>query len=217
MKSATKHAEELRSLFKRLMKDHKPEPREQQEPLKALVRAAMSYDMPDTRAEEAMRAIDKEFVDLNELRVATDLEIQELLGNRYPQIERRVAMITGSLNAIFEKEHTLNLDRLGTISKRDARQFLRDLHPEMHPFVEGYVMLFAFDGHAVPLDDQTVEYLRGEGVLESDTSLEEAQKFVEHHVKAEECYEFYSVTREAAQSAGGGGGEDSKKKKKAKA
>ena len=54
---------------------------------------------------------------------------------------------------IFESEHTLSLDRLNTLSKRDARQFLREL-PEMHPFVEAYVMLFAFDGHAVPVDDE---------------------------------------------------------------
>ena len=212
MKSATKHAEELRSLFKRLLKEHKPGPWERQEPLKALVRGAMSYDMPDNRADEAMRAIDKEFVDLNELRVATDLEIQELLGNRYPQIEKRVAMITLSLNAIFEKEHTLNLERLMTISKRDARQFLRDL-PEMHPFVEAYVMLFAFEGHTVPIDTQILDYLKEEGVLEPETSLEEAQKFLEHHIKAEECHDFYAAVRAAAQ----GGGEDSKKKKKAKA
>ena len=209
MKSATKHAEELRSLIKRLTKEHKPAPKERQEPLKALVRAAMLYDMPDSRAEEAMKAIDKEFVDLNELRVATDLEIQELLGNRYPQIEKRVAMITLSLNAIFEKEHTLSLERLTTISKRDARQFLRDL-PEVHPFVEAFVMLVSFEGHTVPVDSQIVEFLKGEEVLEAETSLEEAQKFLEHHIKAEECHDFFWILRQAAQNAG----DDSKKKKK---
>ena len=214
MKSATKHAEELRSLFKRLLKEHKPGPIEKQEPLKALVRGAMSYDMPDTRADEAMKAIDKEFVDLNELRVATDLEIQELLGNRYPLIEKRVAMITLSLNAIFEKEHTLNLDRLATISKRDARQFLRDL-PDVHPFVEAYVMLYAFDGHTIPVDEQTVEYLKGEEVVEPDTDVEECQRFLEHHVKAEECHDFFTAVRVAAAAANTGG--EDKKKKKAKA
>ena len=90
MKSATKHAEELRSLFKRLTKDCKPEPRQPPlDPLKALVRGAMSFDVPDARADEAMAVIDREFVDLNELRVATELEVQELLGNKYPAIERR--------------------------------------------------------------------------------------------------------------------------------
>ena len=159
MKNATKHAEELKSLLKRLSKDQKPEAREPQDPLKALVRAAMSFDVPDHRAEEAMRHIEKEFVDLNELRVATDLEIQELLGTRYPAIERRVAMITQSLNDIFEREHTMSLDRLKTVSKRDARQFLREL-PDIHPFVEAYVMLYAFDGHAFPMDEETLDYLR---------------------------------------------------------
>src|SRR2546421_13073743 len=112
MKNATKHADTLKSLFRSLLRDGKPSPFERQEPLKALVRGAMSYDVSDSRAEEAMKHIDKEFVDLNELRVATDLEISALLGVRYPEIEKRVELITRSLNAIFEKEHTLNVDRL---------------------------------------------------------------------------------------------------------
>src|SRR4051812_35118246 len=197
MKNATKHAEDLRSLFKRLTKEHKPGPMAKQEPLKALVRAAMSYDVSDSRAEEAMRHIDKEFVDLNELRVATDLEIGALLGVRYPEIEKRVELITKSLNAIFEKEHTLNVDRLATISKRDARQFLRDL-PEMHPFVEAYVMLYSFDGQAVPLDEEMVAVLHDEEIVEEGVSLEDAQKFVEHNIKAEESHEAYVSLRRAA-------------------
>ena len=207
MKNATKHAESLKSLLKKLSKEHDADERQAQEPLKALVRGAMSYDVPDARAEEAMKAIEKEFVDLNELRVATDLEIQELLGTRYPDIERRVAMITGSLNNIFEREHTLSLDRLKTISKRDARQFVREL-PDVHPFVEAYVMLFGFDGHAFPVDDQTVAMLKDAGVIEDQTPADEAQRFVEHHLKAEECYDLYSVSRKAFAEG------DGKKKKK---
>lgn len=205
MKNATKHAEELKALLKRLLKERKPEPREPQEPLKALVRGAMSFDMPDGRAEDAMRAIETEFVDLNELRVATDLEIQELLGVKYPLIERRVAMITQSLNNIFEREHTLSLDRLKTLSKRDARQFVREL-PDIHPFVEAYVMLFSFDGHAFPVDDEALEFLREHGIVEHESTLDEAQRFVEHHLKAEECYDLFARLREATS--------DGRKKKK---
>jgi endonuclease III len=197
MKNATKHAEDLKSLLKRVLKEHKPAPRQPQEPLNALVRGAMSFDMPDARAADAMRAIETEFVDLNELRVATDLEIQELLGVKYPMIERRVAMITQSLNNIFEREHTLSLDRLKTVSKRDARQFLREL-PDIHPFVEAYVMLFGFDGHAFPVDDEALEHLRDHGVVEPGVSLDEAQRFVEHHLKAEECYDLFACLRSAA-------------------
>jgi len=194
MKNATKHADEFRSLFKRLMREEKPEPLAPLEALPALVRGAMSYDVPDSKAEDAMKAINREFVDLNELRVATDLEIQELLGQRYPQIEKRVAMITQSLNDIFEREHTLSLDRLKTISKKDARQFLREL-PDIHPFVEAYVMLFSFEGHALPLDEEMLAVLREEEIFEEDISLEDAQKFLEHNIKADESYEVYASLR----------------------
>ncbi len=202
MKNATKHADELKGLLKRLLREYKPEPIPQQDTLKALVRGAMSYDVPDAKAEDAMKAIEREFVDLNELRVATDLEIQEMLGQRYPAIEKRVALITQSLNNIFEREHTLSLDRLKTISRRDARQFLREL-PEIHPFVEAYVMLFAFEGHAVPIDEMTLEMLRDEGVLEAETTLDDAQKFIEHNVKAEDCIGVYSALRQASRDHAG--------------
>jgi hypothetical protein len=211
MKNATKHAELLKSFSKRLMKEHKAPPRPSIEPVQALVRGAMTYDVPDAKVDEIMSHIEREFVDLNELRVATDLEIQELLGSRYPQIEKRVAMITLSLNMIFEKEHTLNLNRLKEISRRDARNFLRDL-PEMSPFVEAYTMLFAFDGAAVPLDESMFEVLREEGIIEEDGTLEDAQKFLEQQIKGEDCYLLYSALRaESARSEGG-----SKSKKKAK-
>ena len=202
MKNASKHAEELKSLCKRLLREHKPEPRQPQDPLHALVRAAMSFDVPDARAEEAMRLIDKELVDLNELRVATELEVQELLGTRYPAIERRVAMITQALNNIFGREHTLSLDRLKAVSKRDARQFLREL-PDIHPFVEAYVMLFGFDGHAFPVDDETLDYLREHGVVEDGAGLDETQKFVEHHLKAEECHDLFTALRRVVSDGDG--------------
>lgn len=196
MKNATKHADELKSLIKKLHKQFQVEPKSPLDPLTALVRGAMSFDVSDAKAEEALRLINREFVDLNELRVATDLEIQELLGTRYPAIEKRVAMITQSLNRIFEKEHTMSLDRLKTISKRDARQVLREL-PEIHPFVDAYVMLFAFEGHAVPTDDTILSFLKDQGVIEATATIEDAQKFVEHQIKAEESYDVYTVLRKA--------------------
>jgi endonuclease III len=194
MKNATKHADDLKALCRKLVKDQKPEPRQPQEPLQALVRGAMSYDVSDSRAIDAMRCIEREFVDLNELRVGTELEVQDLLGQRYPAIEQRVTLITAALNRIFEKEHTLSLDRLKTLSKRDARQFLRDL-PDMHPFVEAYVMIYGFDGHAFPIDNETLEYLKEQKIVDPDTSLEEVQKFIEHQLKAEDCYDLYVSVR----------------------
>lgn len=208
MKNATKHADSLKSLAKKLIKEHKPEPRKDQDALWALVRGAMSYDVADSRVNDAIKVIEREFVDLNELRVATELEVQALLGQRYPAIEERVKLITAVMNAIFEKEHTLSLDRLKDISRRDARQFLRDL-PEMNAFVEAYIMLMSFDGHCVPIDEQMLEHLIDEEIVEEGTGVEEAQKFVEHHLKPEDHHPFYVALRSAVTEGKG--------KKKAKA
>jgi hypothetical protein len=196
MKNATKHADALKSLSRKLIKGHKADERPKVEPLWALVRGAMSFDVPDSKVDDAIKAIEREFVDLNELRVATELEVQEMLGTRYPGIEKRVFLITQALNGIFEKEHTLSLDRLKEVSRRDARQFLRDL-PEMHPFIEAYVMLMSFDGHAFPLDQGMLEFLLEEEILEDGTGLEDAQKFVEHHLKAEDMYPLFVAMRAA--------------------
>jgi endonuclease III len=211
MKTA-KHAEELKSLVKKLHRDGPVPPRQPQDPLKALVRGAMSYDMPDARADAAMRTIEAEFVDLNEFRVATELEVHDLLGVKYPNIENRVTMITQALNNIFEREHTLSLDRLRTVSKRDARQFLREL-PMITPYVEAYVMLMSFDGHAVPVDELMLDMLRNHGVLDEAAPVDEAIRFLEHHLKAEECYDFYYLLRHASREDDE---ESEGKKKKAK-
>jgi endonuclease III len=210
MKNATKHADALKALFKKLRKEFTPAAKQPLEPLKALVRGTMSYDVTDARADEAMVAIEREYVDLNELRVATELEMQDMLGSRFPDIEKRVSLITTALNAIFEKEATLSLERLKTISKKDARQFLRDL-PGMSPFSEAYVMTFAFDGSAFPLDGNMADYVKEHDAADPEASVEEVQKFIEHNLKSEECFEFYSVLRQAAETV------EPKKKAKAKA
>lgn len=196
MKNATKHADALKALHKRLLKDGKPEPKIPLDPLRALVQGTLSFDASDSRVSDAMASIDSEFVDLNELRVGTELELVQILGPRHPQIEHRVTMLREMLNYIFEKEHTLSFERAKTLGKKDLRTFLREL-PEINPYVEAYTMLFGFDAPALPVDEATIALLKDADVVEAGTSIEEAQKFVEAHLKAEESYEFFAVARRA--------------------
>lgn len=210
MKNATKHADALKSLARKLIKDYKPAPREHQEPVRAMVRAILSFDVSDAKADDALKTIDREFVDLNELRVATELEVQDLIGSRYPDIETRASLLSQQLNSIFENEHTMHLNRLAELGKREIRQYLREI-PDQTPFVEAYVMLYSFDGHAFPIDENTLEYFVEEGILEEGAAIDEAQRFVEHHLKADECYEVFAALRLALHDGG------FKRKKKAKA
>ncbi len=211
MKNATKYADRLRSCFKSWMKEHKPAPIELSDPLEAFVRGCFAMNTTDARAESAIKAIRIEFVDFNELRVATDLEVHALIlphyGGPAADLEHRVSMVIRGLNGIFDKEHTLSLARLRTIPRRDARQLFRDL-PEIVPFTEAYAMVYGFEAAAVPVDDQILALLKAENCVDPGVGAEEAQRFVEHQLKAEECYEFYAAARHHAQNA-----KPSKKKK----
>jgi hypothetical protein len=65
----------------------------------------------------------------------------------------------------------------------------------MTPFVEAYVMLMAFDGHCVPIDEDILQLLRDHEIVDEEAKIEDAQKFVEHHLKAEEVYDFFVLAR----------------------
>lgn len=182
-----------------MTREGKPEPKQAVDPLRALVTAILSFEAPAAKAVEAMAIVDREFVDLNELRVATELEVIEIIGPKYPLIERRVLMFREILNAIFEKEHTLSFERVKTLGKKDARAMLREL-PDMTPYVEAYTLMFGLDSAAAPVDQWMLDTLVDAEAVEPGTTIEEAQKFVESHLKAEELYDFFALVRRSSAS-----------------
>jgi len=60
------------------------------------------------------------------------------------------------------------------------------------------------------MDNEMLAFLTEEEVVEEGASVEDAQKFVEHNLKAEEMHDFFVAIRSAVF-------EESRRKKKAKA
>lgn len=192
MKNAGKHAEQFKALCKKLVKD-RPE-RPDLEPLIAIVRGTLSMDADDLLVDEAMEKINTEFVDLNELRVATELEVVDLLGEQHPRIDEKATIIRATMHGIFDREQTLKFDRIKELKKAEIRQYFRDMET-MPPFVEAFISLHAFDTPAFPMDNSTLDYLIDEDVVEEEATLEEAQAFVESHTKADDMYGTYLALR----------------------
>ena len=195
MKNAGKHAEELKVLCKKLVKE-KPE-RPDMEPLKAIVRGTLSMDADDMLVDEALEKINVEFVDLNELRVATELEVVDLLGEEHPKIDEKATIIRATMHGIFDREQTMKFERIIELKKAEIRQFFRDLET-MPPFVEAFVALHAFDISAFPIDESTLDYLIDSDVIEESASMEEAQAFLEGHIKSDDMYGTYLAIRAKA-------------------
>jgi endonuclease III len=189
-----KNTENLKSFVRRALKESKKAEVQQITPLRAIVRAILSAEVGDAKADDALKVIDREFVDLNELRVATELEIQDMLGVRYPGIEHRAVQIVAILNGIFDREGTLSLDRIRTLGKKESRQFLREL-PEMTAYIDAYIMLHAFDTPAVPVDEALMKALRDADAVEATTSADDAQSALEGLLKVDEMVDFHVGAR----------------------
>ncbi len=106
-------------------------------------------------------------------------------------------MAVRCLTEIFNREHTLKLDRVAGMSRRDQRAYLKDL-TDLHPYADGYTMLMGFDSPAMPIDSSILEFLQHKGCMPDDISLEDAQKFIESHLKSEELYPAFCILRPAA-------------------
>ena len=86
------------------------------------------------------------------------------------------------------------------MNKKDQRTALRAL-PMMTPFVEGYVSLAGFEQAAIPIDESMRSFLTSRDALEPEATLEEAQRFLEAHFKADECWPFFFACRAEAVKA----------------
>lgn len=199
MKNATKHAGALKAFAKKLAKTHDAGERPSIEPLHALVLGVLREAAPESLATKAMAIIDDEFVDLNELRVATELELEDMLEPLYDDNAERAAMLTGALSAIFDIEGRLSLDRVAGLSKREQRPALHKIaevaEGDITPYVEAHVSLVSFGIGVVPVDEPTRTYLADAGAIDTEADLAEAQKFVEQNLKLDECWPFFVACR----------------------
>ena len=197
MKNASKHAEELKPFQMKLLAEHPPAEKFPLDPLPALVRGILSFDAPESKVESALKSLDKEFVDLNELRVATELELISVIGPRYPHVQRRAAMLRDSLNGIFGLHDTLNLESLKPLNRRETIEAVAKI-AGLTPYVEAFVMLHGFDAPAVPTDAAMLAVLIDAGVVDPDATPDEAQRFLQDRLKADEMQPFYASLRDKA-------------------
>ncbi|MFT3785363.1 MAG: hypothetical protein QM770_04245 [Tepidisphaeraceae bacterium] len=192
MKNAGKHADALKALYKKLSREGKVPEKPKLDPIKAIVYASLLTGTSHKRVDEAMKKIEAEFVDFNELRVATELEVIDLLGEDHPGIEDKAAVLRNVLHGIFDRENSYKLDKLAELKKTELREYIRGL-PMITPFVEAFVTMVSFDHSAVPIDDEMLGYLVDEEAIDPDATLEEAQAFLEQNIKGDDCWPFFSV------------------------
>jgi endonuclease III len=201
MKDSKKYAEKLlksyRSLKRAYGKVNKPK---YEFSTDAMIYAIVSEYITDGAAQPAVRKLARHFVDWNDLRVSRPEEIVDVLGRDNPENRRIADALTQALFAIFNKYDVVNLDALKEGGKRQAKTILEKLLPSSR-FVINYVMLTAFDGHSIPLTPRMLEYLKSSELVQPDADVEDVEGFLERQIPASQAYDFYTVVRQASESA----------------
>jgi endonuclease III len=201
MKNSKDYSPRIEKLFKTLKKDAPAiAPVTYNEPIEAIVYAFISAFTTEANVGKIQKRITGHFVDINDLRVSRPEEIAEVFGDMSePAIASAQAMTT-VLNAIFEKFDRVSLAGLTDEGKRQARKDLQDI-PGMTPFTVAYTFLTALDGHAIPLTDAMVSYLKQNEMVHPESTPQEIESFLERQISAADAYAFYALLRAEAEGS----------------
>ncbi|MDT8301508.1 MAG: hypothetical protein RQ760_08490 [Sedimentisphaerales bacterium] len=178
------------------------------DPTDAIVYGIICSRLDEKTTESAIKRFSEYFIDLNDLRVSRIEEIVEMLGEDTPVAREVASTITTVLRAIFNEYHKVSLEGLKKAGKRPARQILEKLEGT-NRFVIDYCMLTSLQGHAIPLTEGMIEYLKDKGLVYPEANEQEIGGFLAKQISAKKGYEFYAVLRHKSEAY-------SSKKKKAK-
>ena len=177
-----KDAKAYEQKIKKILTANRPSKRDSkavdaQDPFAVLVEGVLQADAAPHEVQKAIRAINGEFVDFNELRVAPVKDVVECLGKAFPFARRKAVMLREALNAIYYRVNDMSMKYIEKMQKRALRRHLTEVGLDC--YAAGYVALVAFGHRAIPVDQTLVETLAMNGDIPADMSTEEVQKFLE--------------------------------------
>lgn len=190
MKNGTLYAGKLKKFFTRLRHaGPRPDVPEPDDPLRRLATAILGVGRG---AEEGSKAVDRllsTMVDWNEVRVSSAHEVASAVTDVVPGGLPRCQQLISALRAIYRLENKPSLERLRSMGRREARQYLENLDGVDEHAVAS-VFLWSLGGHAIPVDDRSLDALRVSGVVEPKAARVEVQAFLERHINATDAKEF---------------------------
>ncbi|MBN1553842.1 MAG: hypothetical protein JXA11_03800 [Phycisphaerae bacterium] len=142
-----------------------------------MIEAIFLADATDGDVAKAVSAIQKEFVDFNELRVAPEKDILECIGKEHPRGRAKVLILHAVLNGVYERANRLSVEYMADMSKREVRRHLKELG--MCSFGEAYTAMTCFGVHAIPVDETLFEVLQMNQCVHESSDVDDTQAFLE--------------------------------------
>lgn len=201
MKDSKEYSPKVTKMFCSLKRKHgKAEMPDYDDPVQALVDGLVIEVMGQDQASKALKRMKSHFVDLNDVRVCRNEEILEVFRDDSAEAEKSASAITATLNAIFDKYDKVTLDTLAHEGKRQAKKELEEL-AGITPFAISYCFVTAMGGHAIPLNDKMLAYLRDNELVHPDADEHEIAGFLERQIAAADGFTFYTILKNEAEAA----------------
>lgn len=209
MKNSKNYSKKIQKLSRTLSRKYpKVQKKNYDEVIDAIVYAIISAETSEKATDSIIKKFTGYFVDWNDLRVSRTEEIVEVIGKDNSVAVGIASNLTTVLNGIFNQFHQVSLEVLKKIGKRPARQALEKIDGISH-FVVDYCMLTALGGHAIPLTENIIKYLKSNEYVDPDADQQQIEGFLAKQISAKNGYDFYALLRQESESA--------KAKKKTKA
>jgi hypothetical protein len=183
VKNAATCARKLTSLIKKLPASAPPMPEHGDDGLHVLVHSFLLWESTADKAQIAYAKLNDAIVDFNDLRVTLPHELVEVIGQRYPRGLDRAQRLRAALRDVYLREHTMQLERLADLGKREIRKYVESLDGIV-PFVAARVMLLSFGVHAVPVDEQLRDQLAAAGAAADDVNVADLSAWLARQVKS---------------------------------
>jgi flagellar biosynthesis GTPase FlhF len=195
MKDARTYERKVKKLLRGAKKTGKiPSADTPEEVLLRIIEAVFLADATESEMSKAMAAIQKEFVDYNELRVAPEKDVLECIGKEHPRGREKVTVLHSVLNGLYERANRLSAEYLAEMSKREIRRHLREL--SMPPFAEAFAAMTCFGVHAIPVDDTLFEVLQMTQCVHDSSDVNDTQAFLERIVAQNDGYTAHTFFRQ---------------------
>lgn len=195
MKNSKDYAKKIQKLYRALVrKNPKTQKVDDLNVTDSIIYAIVSSEMSEKSATAATKRLAEHFVDWNDLRVARTDEIIEILQKDTHATKNIASTLLEVLNDIFNQYHKVDLEALKKEGKRPARHALEKIEG-ISRFVVDYCMLTSLKGHAVPLTNNMIEYLKSNELVEPDADEQQIGGFLAKQIPAKNGYEFYALLR----------------------
>lgn len=190
MKDGTRYADRLKKAYAKVKHsiDEADIP-ELRDPIRCLALGILGSDNGPDRAERQLNKALGLVVDWNEIRVSNVNEVAELLGDTGAESLRRSQNLLDALHAVYDRENKVSLDRLKSLGRREARQYLETLKG-VDEYAVAYVVLWSLGGHAIPVWNQVLGALREADLVHPVATRAEIQAFLERNVSAADARAF---------------------------